>query len=298
MRMSPLDSFLERAPWAKSADQDSLRRTLEQGLSQAHAANPEISGDLPEFMQYLAERLTPDGPVLDELASLYFGDLYLAWALVRGDHKALVRFDREYIAKVKGFINKALLPPPGELEQALLTKLLVAVAGEKPKIVAYSGRGPLGAWVRMIATRLALDLRRRAPAALGSDGSDVPEVSSDPELDYLKQRYAGIFNSALEEALSALNDRDATLLKLSFIDGISAGAIGTMYGVSSRTVQRWVADIREMVRARTSEVLRNNLSLSGKEVESLLGLMQSRLHVSLHRVLELRGGPLSGSAQS
>src|SRR5687768_5966003 len=88
MRMLALDSFLERAPWAKSADQDSMRRALEQGLSRVRADNPDISGELPEFIQYVAERLTPDGPVLDELRSLHFSDLYLAWALARGDHKA------------------------------------------------------------------------------------------------------------------------------------------------------------------------------------------------------------------
>ncbi|HVJ19314.1 MAG TPA: sigma-70 family RNA polymerase sigma factor, partial [Polyangiaceae bacterium] len=232
--------------------------------------------------------LNPALPALEQLAGMHFGDLYLAWALGSGDRRALARFERDYLARLPGQVKSSLMPAPGELEQAVLTRLLVVAEGEEPRIRTYSGRGPLGAWVRMIATRAALDLRRsdarRAPLP------DLADVPTDPELDFLKQRYAQEFSQALEAALASLPHRGATLLKLTFVDGLSASAIGKMYGVSGRTVQRWVADVREEVLTRTSDALKSRLSLTGRELESLLGLMQSRLHVSLARVLSRADG--------
>jgi RNA polymerase sigma-70 factor (ECF subfamily) len=58
-----------------------------------------------------------------------------------------------------------------------------------------------------------------------------------------------------------------------------------MYGVSSRTVQRWLVDLRETVRTSTREGLRARLALSPSELDSLLGLVDSQLQVSLYRVL-------------
>jgi RNA polymerase sigma-70 factor, ECF subfamily len=286
--MQAIERFFERAPWARSHDGEELRLALTRGLDGAASEHPDIPGDLPAFSAYVAEHLTPSGPLLEELASLHFADLYLAWAIGLGERRALSHFQSKYIAKLAQSIKRELLPPAGELEQAVLTRLLVAGENEVPKIRSYSGRGPLGAWLRMIATRVALDLRRgglerHVPLP------DLADVSGDPELDFLKQRYAGQFSEALEAALASLPHRDATLLKLTFVDGLSGGAIGTMYGVSGRTVQRWVADARELVLVRTSEQLKARLSLTNRELESLLGLVQSRLHISLERVLSQQG---------
>jgi RNA polymerase sigma-70 factor (ECF subfamily) len=58
-----------------------------------------------------------------------------------------------------------------------------------------------------------------------------------------------------------------------------------MYGVSSRTVQRWLVDLRESVLLKTRDGLRARLGLEPSELESLLGLVDSQLELSLHRVL-------------
>jgi RNA polymerase sigma-70 factor (ECF subfamily) len=58
-----------------------------------------------------------------------------------------------------------------------------------------------------------------------------------------------------------------------------------MYGVSNRTVQRWLAELKDDVLQRMREGLKARLALNASELDSLLRLMQSQLQVSLQRVL-------------
>jgi RNA polymerase sigma-70 factor (ECF subfamily) len=50
-------------------------------------------------------------------------------------------------------------------------------------------------------------------------------------------------------------------------------------------VQRWLVELRESLLVRTREGLRARLALSPSELDSLLGLVDSQLSVSLYRVL-------------
>jgi RNA polymerase sigma-70 factor (ECF subfamily) len=131
-----------------------------------------------------------------------------------------------------------------------------------------------------------LDLKRGRQNKEQPLDLDSPSIATDPELDYLKLRYASDFKIVLESALGQLDARQVTLLKLSFIEQLSASAIGVMYSVSARSVQRWLVDIRESLLASMREGLKQRLSLSPNELESLLGLVDSQLQVSLHRLLD------------
>jgi RNA polymerase sigma-70 factor (ECF subfamily) len=288
--MGPIERFIEHAPWAQACDARQLRSVLEELLGRARREYPEIASDLGEFAGALAERVDASGDPLPDLERLYVPDLYLAWALAQGDRAAFVRFEREFVPRLTRFIKRELLPPPGELEQAVMTRLFVAREGQPPRILQYNGRGPLAAWVRMATTRVALDLRRSADSKSATPSLESPTLPTDPELDYLKLRHAADFKLALERALGSLSDREVALLRLSLLDGLSPDAIGTMYGVSGRTARRWVAETRQKVVLSTREALKAHLALSGTELDSLLGLVRSQIHLSLHRLLLERGG--------
>ena len=180
---------------------------------------------------------------------------------------------------------------PAELEQLVRVRLLIPEAGSAPRIEQYSGRGPLAAWVRMVATRLAIDLSRSARPVTSRPellpGSDL----IDPELDYMKARYADAFHAALERALSSLPAKERALLRLCYVDDATPAAIGRMYAVSPRTAQRWLLDARESVLEKTRQELAQALSVRPPELDSLLALMKSRMHVTLQRVLSDSAGP-------
>jgi RNA polymerase sigma-70 factor (ECF subfamily) len=258
--------------------------TLARRLEAAVHATPGVRADPAEFVTNLTNRLAAAADPARELLELHVEDLYLAWALSVGDKAAFARFERDFVAllatQIKGAAAEA-----GELEQQVRTRLFVPAAGQPARITQYSGKGPFGGWLRMIATRCLLDLRRARQGEDTPRELDSPGVPTDPELDYLKLRYAADFKLALEAALSRLDARQVTLLKLSFIEQLSATAIGVMYGVSSRTVQRWLAELRETVRRSTREALKVKIALSPSELDSLLGLVDSQLQLSLYRVL-------------
>lgn len=259
--------------------------SLAQRLQAAERMTPGVRLDSAEFAGLLRARLAGSPDPERALSELHVEDMYLAWALSRGDRAAFSRFEREFVALLAGQL-KGAAAEAGELEQLVRTRLFVPSEGQRPRIAQYSGRGPFGGWLRMVATRCLLDLRRARSGASQSPELHSPGVATDPELDYLKLRYAADFKVVLEGALAELDARQVTLLKLSFIEQLSTAAVGVMYGVSSRTVQRWLSDIRETLLVRTREGLRARLALSPSELDSLLGLVDSQLSLSLHRVLD------------
>ena len=109
---------------------------------------------------------------------------------------------------------------------------------------------------------------------------------SDPELDLVKRRYGPQFKAALDEALRGLPAKERNLLRLYFVQGLTVEEIGRMEGTHKSTISRWLAKARTQVLEAVRKSLGDNLKLSPPELDSLIGALQSQLHVSLHRALE------------
>src|SRR5262249_31107757 len=114
----------------------------------------------------------------------------------------------------------------------------------------------------------------------------------DPEMDYIKTRYAAEFRAAFRSVLSALPVRERNILNLYFVDGIKTDAIGKLYQVDGSTVRRWLGRLRQTILEQVRRFLADQLQIQPSEVESLMGLVRSRLSGSL--VFYLRGDPGSG----
>jgi RNA polymerase sigma-70 factor (ECF subfamily) len=241
------------------------------------------------FLGYLAERAVSAGDPVNALRAIHAADLYLACGCSQGEPRAIAAFEERYVTPIEAHLTRADALPAfsQELKQTLRERVLVAKEGSLPRISTYNGRGPLGGWLRMVAARVAVDLRRKQKNEGTRPGSlAVPLPALDPELAYLKERYRGEFESALESAFRALSPREGTIMRLHFLEGMAVSGIATMYQVSSRTVQRWIASTQSSIFAEARQILSEKLALSGAELDSLLGLVQSELHLSLHRFLE------------
>jgi len=79
--------------------------------------------------------------------------------------------------------------------------------------------------------------------------------------------------------------RDASILRLHFLEGMSASSIGAAYRVHGRTIQKWLQAARAQILETTRELLRERLQLHRKELESVIALAQSQLDVSISRLL-------------
>lgn len=225
--------------------------------------------------------------------ALHAEDLYLACACATGVGAALAAFDERYLSQVKLFLGR-MKPTPAlvdEVQQLLRVRLLVAAPGEVPRIADYGGRGSLTSWVRVAAIRIALDLLKptpERPATLDDDHGPILEHlrSDDPELDVIKERYRDEVNGALRDAFATLSATQRNLLRLSYRDGRSIDELGALFSVHRATVARWIAEAREAILDDARRRLEAKLGLTPSELQSLLQVVRSQLHLSVSRLLE------------
>jgi RNA polymerase sigma-70 factor (ECF subfamily) len=262
------------------------RARLDEGL----AAWPGLDTDPAEFVRDLAAHLVTGEYPLAALSSVHAGDLYLAGACRRGSARAIALFEARFLARVPAFV--AQVDPTGALAddvcQDLRDKLLLSTAGSVPRIGDYSGRGDLSSWLRVVALRTALRLRR-SQRRHGVQVADPPGVlggGPDPERDYLRMRYGGEYQAAFSAALAALEPGERLLLKLHYVDGLNIERIGALFQLHRSTVARRLHGQRRKLLELTRARLRERLSLSDSEFDSVLALVRSQMVVSLRTALK------------
>jgi RNA polymerase sigma-70 factor (ECF subfamily) len=250
-------------------------------LAAARSCWPELGVGISAFMEHVAQR----HPGMNVDANVHVSDMYLAFACAQGDARAIAAFER-YLVDVDRFI--ARIDPTqefaDEVRQQLRAKLLVAEGG-RPKIADYSGRGPLGAWVRIAAVRTALNLRRTRRRQDGTCDSFVPHTNPDPMVDYMRARYREHFEAAFEETLAGLSSDERNILRFHHLEGMNIDELAQMYRVHRSTVARWIGQAREKIFERVRCILRERLQLSEDALDSLIELMRSGLHLSFERLL-------------
>lgn len=268
---------------------EELERTLQSALDAARGGFPGLTVEDAAFLRFLAERAKTAEP--RAIAALHAADLYLACACAAGSSEALVELDKRLVATVGPAVARLRATPSfvDEVQQLLRQKLLVGGAGSAPKILDYLGKGSLAHWLRAAALRVALNLleSQKVGAAEPDDEglSRMPAIGPDPELALVKQRYGPEFKAALEGALRGLSPRERNFLRLYFVQGLTVEQIGRMEGTHKSTVSRWLTRAREALLDEVKKRLKERLSLSASELDSLLGVLQSQLDVSLVRVL-------------
>ena len=153
-------------------DADSRRAALVRlVLAQGREAFPNVSLAEATLAQYL---LTPDEEVSPDLLTSHARDMFLAAACGAGDAVALSILESGPLREIPDFVARIDAQPDfaAEVAQTVRQKLLVAPApGQPGKIAEYRGAGPLGGWIRVIAVRVALDLKR-AQSSPGPQRSD------------------------------------------------------------------------------------------------------------------------------
>jgi RNA polymerase sigma-70 factor (ECF subfamily) len=205
----------------------------------------------------------------------------------------LYAFDRHFLPQVDAAVSRVRGVATDEVRQALRHKLFVADAGERPKILEYSGRGELRTWVRMAATRTALNMAARAARELPVEQDALAFIvggGEDPELQFLKRRYASEFKEAFADAFAALGSRERNLLRYAFGRGLSVDEIGPLYGVHRATAARWIAKAHANLVTHLRRTMMAKLHVSKKEFASILRLIESRIEISFEKYRTSVGG--------
>jgi len=259
---------------------DDVPPQLEDLWQAARAAWPGVEVAAADFEHYLRERATTP-----TLAGLETNDLYLACACTLATPGAAATFDRVFLVHVDRFV--ARLGEAGladEVRQILRERLLLGVDGQPPRIAGYQGQGPLLAWLRVIALRQGLELLRgragRAEVELGEQDL-ADHVGGDLESEIVRTRYRQVFEDSVAAALRGLPRRDRSLLRMHLVGGVSTHKLGNIFHVDQSTIVRWLAAARSKVRETVRARLIEQLQLSPSELDSLAGILLSRLDLSL-----------------
>jgi RNA polymerase sigma-70 factor len=237
-----------------------------------------------------------EAPDCEALARLNASDLYLALALAAKDLRALEIAEAELMPAVRQSIgridsNAAFVD---EVSQRVRERLLVGDGASPPAISQYRGTGPLGRWVRVIASRIALDLKRADGKLEGESEDALTQLPapSDPELEVIWRTCADEYKAALGEAFASLSKRERNLLRQRYLDDLNIETLGRIYRVNPSTTFRWLKQIEERLAAATRTALMTKLALSESAVHSMERLVASQLQLSLPRML--RGGSDQG----
>jgi RNA polymerase sigma-70 factor (ECF subfamily) len=284
------DAFL--TAWKGPAAADGLEARLAAICARGRAAWPGVALEDERFCRHLAERAPVELPPDAALERLRVEDLYLACGCLQRLPAALREFDERLLSRTRQHL--ARLRPDDQLvdetRQALRTRLFVSANDAPARIAQYSGLGPLESWVRVAAVRVALNLiaaqERHAPSEPLDE--DLLAGSADPELDYLRERYRATFAAALKRAIAELPPGERALLRFHFVDGLTPGHIGEIYGVHRTTTMRRIAAAGEQLLALTRAHVMKELDVSPSECDGLVELVRSRMSLTLTSLFRSR----------
>jgi RNA polymerase sigma-70 factor (ECF subfamily) len=282
--------FRESSPGAACALNDAeLEAALGEYLARARCAWPALPFAEEGLVRYLAAR-TRDGALPP---AAHAGDLALAFACVQGQPAAVRAFQKTYQGTIARVLRRrtAQRQLGEDAAQIVYERLLVGSAGKPAKLADYRGAGPLHSWVATSAANTVLTLqraqaRRREQPQNDPAGDEPPGRDPDRELAYLGIHYKARLEAAIVRALSRLDHRERTLLRL-HLRGMSLEQLAATYLVSRATLARWHAAARRSLAEAAKEELRACLRVSDSEIESIVALVRSQLDVSLARHLDI-----------
>jgi RNA polymerase sigma-70 factor len=163
-----------------TADEDdaALQAALSDLCAAARTAHPTLAHEPIGFVGHLG---AAGFDVVRSAAQA--ADCLLAWRCLCHDPAALAVFEKRHVAEVPGWLRRFQASPAqvDEVQQLLRERLFVAASGT-PRIAAYDGRVPLGAWVRVVALRIAFNrwrAERASPVFESPSGVAARAISPD-----------------------------------------------------------------------------------------------------------------------
>ena len=274
---------------AISSPDAALDGAITDAIVRARAAWPSLPPDDVDFAKFLGARVPADVAAADALATLKLEDLYLAWGCLRGEPAALQAFDRAMAEPIRVALSRldASEAVKQDAAQLLRERLFVAADGRLPRIAEFAGRGQLQRWVQAAVVRVCIDLlrrhRREVPLDEAALGVSTPQA--DLELEHLRRLYGPVFQVAFSAAIEQLGERQRAILRHHLVEEMTIDDICARYGVHRTTAFRWIESAREELVELTRNEMMNRLRVEPSDVESILRVIRSEVHLSVQRLL-------------
>lgn len=274
------------------AGADDLDAILLSIVDSAQRTYPTFSLPPDVFVAYLRDRLPVDVSWPVALRQMHTSDLYLACACARGDVRAFAAFDDHCLRPLDRVLGKTGVDADvsAEVKQDIRGRVLIGVGG-RAEILDFAGRGDLRGWVRVMAVRQALRRKGRARRELPMEDDELLQriaAPGSPELDHVKDGYRQEFQRAFQDALRALPDRERTLLRQHYIDGLTVDELGSLYRVHRSTAARLLVRARQLLLEATRARMMCQLDVQPQELDSILRMIWSQIEISLRDLRRVR----------
>jgi len=259
----------------------------------AHRELPELDDAIDDraLIGALAAR-APEHDVIGYLERCHPGELALAQAAARGHPAAIAALERDHRNMLDAICWRYTSPghSVADLRQILREKLYVAPPGGRPKLAEYAGHGELANWLRVTAVRALLDLGKRKDRAREAPDTDTDAGLAMPDprdlsLEVIKAEYRAAVSEAMRDAAARLDLADRHLLHQHFVAGLSIDELGVALGIHRATAARRVARARAAYVDDVRALLATRLELPRDELADVIGLVLSRLDLSIPGLL-------------
>jgi len=246
---------------------------------------PTIALPLETFVAHAAAQNASEPSAVAHL-----DELFLTCACGAGNERALAILEERYLIPARSSLQRVDPRPEfiDDVMQELRTKMLI---GDDPRILRYAGRGPLLAWLRVAATRTAIDLLRADKTAPAESATtridDLPQADLGPEVQLLREAYRDLFNEALAATMRELSVEDRQLLRRHLVDHLTLEEIARPYRLHPASVARRLAGLREEIAESVRRRLAaGHLAQGGStSLESVAAAIRSEVHLSMTALL-------------
>ncbi len=259
------------------------REALERSAASRYRGEPASSRDIIAYLE-----------------SLHHADLALSCACGAGNARAW----EDFMARFRAELYRAARAIAGEsggreLADSLYAELygLESREGQRRTLFDYfHGRSKLGTWLRAILAQRHINEIRRTrrteslDSGSGDDDSRAPiestaavtnEAASDPE----RGRYLALLQTAITEALAAMEPRDRLRLAYYYIEDLTLAQIGRLLGEHEATVSRKLDRARRDLHRQVDAALRGKKRLSEAQVKLCYEYAREDWPFDLTRVL-------------
>lgn len=222
--------------------------------------------------------------------SLHAEDLYLACACSLGISAAIEHFEATTAPVLSAIASRAQRAGVArdDFLQLLRVRLFVGGPG-RPAIESYRGTGPLGGWVRVVATRVASELIARDIKPQHSAPNEATwsglAGGDDVELSAMRSELRESFQEAFAAANARLTPQDRALLRQYYVHRVGVDGIAKLLGVHRSNASRAVARARGNFLRELKQLAGARLGLSDASLDSAFGLLRSDFKLNLASVL-------------
>ncbi len=271
------------------SDRDTVDARLEEIGDEAQTAWPQLRPPSADFFGHLATVL-PEGDELSlALERVRAADLFLSFSCLGGDPRGLRELEHRHFAELPRALHKVVGAdvPLDDVLQQVRERVLLGSDRRDPALRRYGGRGPLGGWLRVMATRVAIDNTRvRARDRLRAVDHEALDRVPDSDPDDAA-RYRRHLETAIESVLAELPPRERTILRQVLVLGMSARSLARAYDVHHTTMARWIRDTHATVAERTRARLRADLGVQERTLDSIIAGSGPDIELTLSRILKV-----------